>query len=306
MRSLVAMSFLVALTLGCDAAEPATDAAAPAPTSSIAPDSNEGVEPAPTPTAAVLASPVVPASPPQPMPVDVCRRVREVGDKDHQPGASVLDEVERDCVAALERVRTQYDTLMICLLEAKTDSDVAACDHSMRNWTDLLSKADPKPTALDVCNHFMDMMKREYGDSGDPKALEDCLADIAELEEKVGAEKHDAQMKCVMAVTKIDDMVNCYEREDRPSKAELEPEPKPIAKPTASELCDHLTQIMKREFEKYGVEPTADDKDLFPDENCAADIEKEKQTMDPEQYDARSACIVKAEDLESLVECRTP
>jgi hypothetical protein len=34
MRSLVTLSFLVVFTLGCDAAEPATDAPVPAPTPS--------------------------------------------------------------------------------------------------------------------------------------------------------------------------------------------------------------------------------------------------------------------------------
>jgi hypothetical protein len=204
MRSLVTLSFLVAFTLGCDAAEPAT-APVPAPT------------PATTPP--TIAAPVVPVPPPEPTPVDVCRHVREVGGKD-QPAANVLDEVERDCIVALERVRKQYDTLTSCLLNTSIPLDVAACEHSMRSWTDLLSKADPQPTNADVCAHLMDVMKREFGDSGNlpsdeemGKFREQCARDLEKQKEKIGAEKFDAQVACVMAATKMESLASCDKSE---------------------------------------------------------------------------------------------
>jgi hypothetical protein len=216
MRSLVTMSFLVAFTLGCDAAEPAKDDPAPALTPSpTAPAPNQAATPAPTPAAPVIAAPVVPAPPPAPTPIEVCRHVREIGGKD-QPAANVLDEVERECVAALERVRKRYDTLTSCLLNTDTAADVAACEHGMRDWTDLLSKADPKPTALAVCNHVIDVMKREFGDAGPALSDEDmakftqeCVKDLDKQQEKLGAEKFDAQITCVMATTKMEELMKC-------------------------------------------------------------------------------------------------
>lgn len=209
MRSHAAMSILVLLTLGCDAAEPVRDAPAPTPTPTA---------PAATSPTPVIAAPVVPPPPPTPTPVDVCRHVREVASKD-QPAANLLDEVERDCVVALERVRKQYDTLSSCLLNTNIATDVAACEHSMGYWEDLLSKANPRPATADVCAHVMEIMKREFGDS---TALSDadmasfqieCVSSLEKEQEKLGAEKFDAQVACVMAATKMEDMTKCDKSE---------------------------------------------------------------------------------------------
>jgi hypothetical protein len=219
MRSLVTVSLLVLFALGCDAAEPASDDPVPAPTPSpTVPAPSEGATPAPatpTPAAPVIAAPVVPTPPPAPTPVEVCRQVREVASKD-QPASNLLDEVERDCVVALERRRKQYDTLTSCLLNTSTAGDVAACEHGMRNWNDLLSKANPKPTGPEVCAHLMDLIKREMGDVGPlpsdedlAKTLNECVKDLEKEQVKLGAEKYDAQIACVMAATKMEDLEPC-------------------------------------------------------------------------------------------------
>jgi hypothetical protein len=193
MRDAMLMSLLVVCTLGC--------ARVPAVIS----------VPTPTPTPPVIAAPVV--SRPAPTSVDVCRHVREVASKDRS-ASDGLDEVERDCIMALEQLRKQYDILTSCLLDTGTARDVAECEHSMRNETYLLS--GPKPTGREVCIHVMDIMMRELGDASMAPSHEErtkfedkCVKDLEKEQEKIGAEKFDAQVVCVMASTKIDELTQC-------------------------------------------------------------------------------------------------
>jgi hypothetical protein len=302
MRSLVTVPLLVLFALGCDAAEPASDDPAPAPTPSpTAPAPSEGAPLAPatpTPEAPVIAAPVVPTPPPAPTPVDVCRHVREVGGKD-QPASNLLDEVERDCVVALERVRKQYDTLTSCLLNTNTAADVAACEHGMRDWTDLLSKANPKPTSSQVCGHLMDIMKREFGDSGTVPSDEDmakfqdeCAKDLEKQQEKIGAEKFEVQVACVMAATKMEDLAKCDKDEGLPNKEG------PLT--TGSDVCDHVLAVMTREL--GDVTPSDDDMTKYR-EQCIKDLAKEQAKLSSEQFQAQSACILAASTLESMAAC---
>jgi hypothetical protein len=78
------------------------------------------------------------------------------------------------------------------------------------------AKAGPKPTDFEICTHVMEVTKREYGDSARKpsdeevaKYREECLGQIGKEREKLGAEKFDAQVACVMAGTKMEDLMIC-------------------------------------------------------------------------------------------------
>jgi hypothetical protein len=164
----------------------------------------------------VSAAPVEPR--PASMPVDVCRHVREVASKD-QLASNKLDAVERDCVIALEQLRKQYDTVASCLLDTSTAAHVAECEQGMRAGTDLLSRVDAKPTNHDVCSHLMDIMKREFGDSAVvpsdeemAKFHDECVRDIEKERQKIGAEKFDEQVECVMAARRMEELSRCEEQ----------------------------------------------------------------------------------------------
>jgi hypothetical protein len=288
LRSLVTVSCLV--VLGCDTDEPAMDPPAPVPTPSpAAPASIE------TPTAPVIAAPVVPAPPPAPTPVDVCRHVREIGSKD-QPAANLLDEVEHDCVAAFERVRTQYDALTTCLLGVHTAADVAACERGMGDWTGLLSKADPRPTGFEACNHIMEMMKRDFNvssialsDANMAQFRKQCVEDLDKEQVTLGAEKYDARIACVLAAKKMEDVKQCEK---------TEPDPKP----TSREICIHMMGIMKRQFVQLDLEVSDADMVEFQDK-CIKEVDEEWKPLDPEKYDERVACIMKTETFDGMVTC---
>ena len=85
------------------------------------------------------------------------------------------------------------------------------------------------PSNEDVCNHVMDVMKKEFGDAeGAPKpsdedmkkATEKCVADLDKEKEKVGAAKFKEQAKCIMAADKMEAMAKCEKGDEEEKKAE--------------------------------------------------------------------------------------
>ena len=84
------------------------------------------------------------------------------------------------------------------------------------------------PSNEDVCNHVMDIMKKEFGEGEGAKAPSDedmkkftekCVADLEKEKEMIGAAKYKEQVKCVMAADKMEALMKC-EKEDEEKKAE--------------------------------------------------------------------------------------
>lgn len=85
------------------------------------------------------------------------------------------------------------------------------------------------PSNEDVCNHVMDIMKKEMGDAEGAKELseedvkkytEKCVKDLEKEKEKKGADAYKKQMKCVMAASKMDELVKCDEGDKDAEKKE--------------------------------------------------------------------------------------
>jgi hypothetical protein len=85
------------------------------------------------------------------------------------------------------------------------------------------------PSNEDVCNHLMDLMKKEFGDAeGAPKPsdedlkkfTDECVADLDKKKEKIGADKYKEQVKCVMAAEKMDALAKCDKGDEEEKKAE--------------------------------------------------------------------------------------
>ncbi|KIG16337.1 hypothetical protein DB30_04504 [Enhygromyxa salina] len=80
-----------------------------------------------------------------------------------------------------------------------------------------------------MCNHVMDIMKKEMGDAEGAKAptdeevkkyTEKCVADLDKEKEKKGADAYNKQIKCVMAASDMEGMMKCEEKEEEEKKAE--------------------------------------------------------------------------------------
>jgi hypothetical protein len=78
------------------------------------------------------------------------------------------------------------------------------------------------PSNEDVCNHVMDIMKKEVGevegakapsDEDIKKATAECVTDLDKEKEKKGADAYNKQVKCVMAASKMEEMMKCQEEE---------------------------------------------------------------------------------------------
>jgi hypothetical protein len=74
------------------------------------------------------------------------------------------------------------------------------------------------PSNEDVCNHLIDLMKKEFGDAAEgakpsdedmKKMSDECVADLEKKKEKIGAAKYKEQAKCVMAATKMEELAKC-------------------------------------------------------------------------------------------------
>jgi hypothetical protein len=79
-----------------------------------------------------------------------------------------------------------------------------------------LAKGGATPTDFEICTHVMEVTKREYGDSARKpsdeevaKYREECLAEIGKERERLGAEKFAVQVACVMAGTKMEELMMC-------------------------------------------------------------------------------------------------
>lgn len=85
------------------------------------------------------------------------------------------------------------------------------------------------PSNADVCNHVMEIMKKEFGDAEGAKAPSDeemkkftekCVSDLDKEKEKVGEDKYKEQVKCVMAAQKLDELTKCDKGDEEEKKAE--------------------------------------------------------------------------------------
>jgi hypothetical protein len=86
------------------------------------------------------------------------------------------------------------------------------------------------PSNEDVCNHVMDIMKKEFGEAEGAKEpseeelkkfTEKCVKDLEKEKEKLGADKYKEQVKCVMAASKMEDLMKCDKGDEE--KAEEKP-----------------------------------------------------------------------------------
>ena len=85
------------------------------------------------------------------------------------------------------------------------------------------------PSNEDVCNHVMDIMKKEMGDvegAKEPseeelkKFTEKCVKDLDKEKEMKGAAKYKEQVTCVMAASDMEGLMKCDKGDDEEKAAE--------------------------------------------------------------------------------------
>ncbi len=71
------------------------------------------------------------------------------------------------------------------------------------------------PSSEDVCNHVVDLLKKEYGGDKEPpeeelkKAVDECVKDMEKKKEKIGAAEFKTLSKCAMAAEDMKALSAC-------------------------------------------------------------------------------------------------
>lgn len=78
------------------------------------------------------------------------------------------------------------------------------------------------PSGEDLCNHVIEVMKKEMGDAAakaseeeTKKFTEECVKEMEKEKEKIGAAEFKKQAKCIMAAEKMEDMAKCEKKEEK-------------------------------------------------------------------------------------------
>ncbi|PRP93382.1 hypothetical protein ENSA5_42810 [Enhygromyxa salina] len=84
----------------------------------------------------------------------------------------------------------------------------------------MLAACAPAPE--DVCQHVVDLMKKELGEQVDAmpedeitKIKDNCVKEAEKEKEMKGALEYKKQAKCVMAAESLDDLKTCEEDEKK-------------------------------------------------------------------------------------------
>lgn len=84
----------------------------------------------------------------------------------------------------------------------------------------MLAACGPAPA--DVCDHVIDLMKKELGEQVDAmpeeeitKIKDNCVKEAEKEKEMKGALEYNKQAKCVMAATSLEDLAKCEESEKK-------------------------------------------------------------------------------------------
>ena len=91
--------------------------------------------------------------------------------------------------------------------------------------TPMLAACTPSPEK--VCNHVMDIMKKEMPEGAEEpseedmkKGMEKCVEGLEKEKEKLGEEKYKEQVKCVMAASDMEGFMKCDKGDEEEEKKE--------------------------------------------------------------------------------------
>lgn len=86
--------------------------------------------------------------------------------------------------------------------------------------TPMLAACAPSPD--DLCQHVIDMMKKEMGEMFDAlpeeernKMKEECVKEAEKEKEMKGAVEYNKQAKCIMKATKLEELEKCEGEEKK-------------------------------------------------------------------------------------------
>jgi len=147
--------------------------------------------------------------------VEVMSQTKTV--QDSNALAQVLD----DCEASLAELEHGHEKLSACMLAARSKAEITTCERTVPRYQSVLRSLDPTPA--EVCDHVMDVMKRELGEDGSTpseedveKFLSECAREIGRERQKIGDERFRQQARCIMEAQSMDVLAKCEPKESAP------------------------------------------------------------------------------------------
>jgi hypothetical protein len=147
-------------------------------------------------------------------PADVCSHVRALASKDGVDQAA-LEQIERECVAALEDMRVRYSTFTSCVNLAGDTQAVLECEKQLSRPRSLLAAASAGKLEA-ICDHALGLLRAELGEDAaqmPPDELEllrsRCVDDLAVQLELHGPEQFDRDAACILAARSLQDIEAC-------------------------------------------------------------------------------------------------
>jgi hypothetical protein len=150
-----------------------------------------------------------------PQPTAVCQHLRTLAAND-TTDELLLDQVQRDCVQALEGLATRYETFATCVQDATTSAAVRECEKALAKPPSLLASASPTAQLDAVCDHVIGILRAsipQMGTSVDPadvaKLRQRCIEDAGKKRDALGAEEFSKRVECLLAAQDMPTLQAC-------------------------------------------------------------------------------------------------
>ncbi|PRP93384.1 hypothetical protein ENSA5_42830 [Enhygromyxa salina] len=145
----------------------------------------------------------------------VCKHVRDIAAKDTDD-AQILDQVQRECVETLGKMRTRYQTFTTCLDLAGNAAAVAQCEEPLAKPRSLIAAASPTAKLELLCDHMLGLVKTELGEMASSMSAEEmqqlrdkCVSEAEAQIEVKGVEKFQRDADCILAAQTLKDVEAC-------------------------------------------------------------------------------------------------
>ncbi|KIG15339.1 hypothetical protein DB30_05671 [Enhygromyxa salina] len=158
---------------------------------------------------------------------------------------------------------------------------------------------DVSLSLLALCDHVIQLMKRELGDeftaipvSEIEEIRASCVNEAGVERAQVGEAKFRQQADCVLAARTFAQLEAC---DDEPDDGT----------PTNTEVCVHLMEILKHEMgpPKPGArQPTQEEMQMHTDK-CVVDLEAEREKRGAAAFSRQMRCIMEGSTLDELMTC---
>jgi hypothetical protein len=150
-----------------------------------------------------------------PDPTVICQHVRTLAASDNGD-EQVLDQLQRQCVQALDSLESRYVTFAMCVEAATTSAAVVECEAALAKPPSLIAAVSPTIQVEGMCDHIIALLTAEIpnmGNSVDASQVaalrQRCITDAGATLKTSGPEAFEKQATCILAATDLKTLQAC-------------------------------------------------------------------------------------------------